>query len=55
MDLIRESSLFQHLIQQSREEGFEQGIGQGREEGAEQEALGNTGPFGYNWDVVIFE
>ncbi len=25
MDLIRESSLFQHLTQQSREESFEQG------------------------------
>ncbi len=36
MDLIRESSLFQHLTQQSREEGFEQGIEQGREEGIEQ-------------------
>ncbi len=32
MDLIRESSLFQSLTQQSREEGFEQG----REEGIEQ-------------------
>ena len=29
MDLIRESSLFQSLTQQSREEGFEQGIEQG--------------------------
>ncbi len=55
MDLIRESSLFQSFTQQCREEGFEQGIEQGREEGAEQEALDNTGPFGYNWDVVIFE
>ena len=32
MDLIRESSLFQSLTQQSREESFEQG----REEGIEQ-------------------
>ena len=44
MDLLRESSLFQHLTQQSRaeareqglEEGLEQGIEQGREEGIEQ-------------------
>ena len=44
MDLLRESSLFQHLTQQSREEareqgleeGIEQGIEQGREEGIEQ-------------------
>ena len=30
MDLIRESSLFQSLTQQSREESFEQGIEQGK-------------------------
>ena len=35
MDLLRESSLFQHLTQQSREESFEQGREEGREEGRE--------------------
>ncbi len=36
MDLIRESSLFQSLTQQSREEAREEGLEQGREEGIEQ-------------------
>ncbi len=36
MDLIRESSLFQSLTQQSRDESFEQGREEGREEGIEQ-------------------
>ena len=36
MDLIRESSLFQHLTQQSREESFEQGREQGIEQGIER-------------------
>ena len=36
MDLIRESSLFQSLTQQSREEGFEQGREEGIEQGIEQ-------------------
>ena len=33
MDLIRESSLFQHLTQQSREEAREEGLEQGLEQG----------------------
>ena len=36
MDLIRESSLFQHLTQQSREEAREEGLEQGLEQGIEQ-------------------
>ncbi len=36
MDLIRESSLFQHLTQQSREEAREEGLEEGREQGLEQ-------------------
>ena len=39
MDLIRESSLFQSLTQQSREEGFEQGIEQGIEQGKRTSTL----------------
>ena len=39
MDLIRESSLFQHLTQQSREEGIEQGIEQGIERGGRERAI----------------
>ncbi len=36
MDLLRESSLFQHLTQQSREEAREQGLEEGLEQGLEQ-------------------
>ena len=36
MDLLRESSLFQHLTQQSREEAREQGLEEGIEQGIEQ-------------------
>ena len=36
MDLIRESSLFQSLTQQSREESFKQGREQGIEQGIER-------------------
>ena len=39
MDLIRESSLFQYLTQQSREESFEQGIEQGIERGERDRAI----------------
>jgi len=36
MDILRESSLFQSLTQQSRKEAREEGLEQGREEGIEQ-------------------
>ena len=36
MDLVRESSLFQSLTQESRAEAREEGLEQGREEGIEQ-------------------
>ena len=36
MDLIRESSLFQSLTQQSREESFEQGKEEGIEQGIQE-------------------
>ncbi len=39
MDLIRESSLFQHLTQESREEAREEGIEQGIEQGVKQRAI----------------
>ena len=39
MDLIRESSLFQSLTQQSREEAFEEGIEQGIEQGGRERAI----------------
>lgn len=39
MDLIRESSLFQSLTQQSREESFEQGREQGIEQGQRKSTL----------------
>ena len=39
MDLIRESSLFQSLTQQSREESFEQGREEGIEQGGRQRAI----------------
>ena len=39
MDLIRESSLFQSLTQQSRAEAREQGLEQGREEGLQESIL----------------
>ena len=39
MDIIRESSLFQSLTQQSREEGFEQGVEQGIERGERKSTL----------------
>ena len=39
MDLIRESSLFQHLTQQSREEAREEGIEQGIVRGGRERAI----------------
>ena len=39
MDLIRESSLFQSLTQQSREESFEQGREEGIEQGGRERAI----------------
>ena len=39
MDLIRESSLFQHLTQESREEAKEEGIEQGFEQGGKQRTI----------------
>ena len=39
MDLIRESSLFQSLTQQSREAAFEEGIEQGIEQGGRERAI----------------
>ncbi|MCY3869453.1 MAG: hypothetical protein OXG87_07830 [Gemmatimonadetes bacterium] len=39
MDLIRESSLFQSLTQQSREESFEQGIEQGERKSTLEDIL----------------
>ena len=40
MDLIRESSLFQHLTQESREEAREEGIEQGIEQGERRSTIG---------------
>ena len=39
MDILRESSLFQSLTQQSREEGIEQGIEQGGRQRAIEDLL----------------
>ena len=39
MDLLRESSLFQHLTQQSREEAREQGLEEGIEQGGRERAI----------------
>ena len=39
MDILRESSLFQSLTQESREEGFEQGREEGIEQGGRERAI----------------